>query len=176
MKIPDRILVMGNPGSGKSTFSTKLSLTLDIPYYELDAIHWQKNWQMLGLPEFRQRIQQICSKSQWVIDGNYPKARDLILQRVDRVIILDLPIWKSFLRLLIRSLSRNFKDKELWNGNRESFRETYFSKDSLLLYALRTYRHKKQHFIDLVQNPEYAQINIVYFSSENQILQYLARL
>lgn len=72
----------------------------------------------------------------WVIDGNYAMVRDLILPKAAAVVWLDLPFWVVYWRLARRTTLRSFWGAPLWNGNREKLRQTFFSRDSMLLWGL----------------------------------------
>jgi adenylate kinase family enzyme len=124
-------------GCGKTTFGRALASTLGVPYTELDAIHWQAGWTELDADELRRRVEPLVSGDAWVIDGSYRgKLGDLVLERSDTVVWLDLPrrIWLP--RLLLRTLRRTIMREELWNGNRESLRSAFVHGDSLLRFAL----------------------------------------
>lgn len=79
-----------------------------------------------------------------MIDGNYrQKLGHLVIARAELVVWLDLPLHVFFPRLVRRTLTRAVRREVLWNGNRESFRDAVWGKDSLLVYALRTYRGRR---------------------------------
>ena len=74
----------------------------------------------------------------WVIDGNYSAARDLVLGRADTVVWLHLPFRTVYWRLVKRTLVRSAKGSELWNGNKETLRQTLFTRDSMLWWGIKT--------------------------------------
>ncbi|MCD8879246.1 AAA family ATPase [Staphylococcus kloosii] len=98
-----KIIVIGSSGSGKSTFSRKLSRVMNIPVYHLDALFWKPNWHMRNLPEKIDIQDAILKQEKWVIDGNYTDILDDRLKFADTVIFLDLPriicYYKVFTRL-----------------------------------------------------------------------------
>ena len=137
------IAVYGNSGSGKSTLSRALGETLRLPVVELDAIfHAGPNWQDLSLPEFRARVAEVLEAHPdgWVIDGNYGGVRDLILARADTAIWLKLPFRTVYRRLCWRTISRTVTRGELWNGNRETWHQTFLSSDSMLWWGIKSWR------------------------------------
>ena len=124
-------------GCGKTTFGRALASTLDVPFVELDAIHWQAGWTELDAAELRRRIVPLVERDAWVVDGSYRgKLGDLVLARADTVVWLDLPrrVWLP--RLVWRTLRRAILREALWNGNRESLRGAFAHADSLIRYAL----------------------------------------
>lgn len=91
-RLGDRISVVGNSGSGKTTMARTLAAHLGLPHLELDAVAQQANWTMLDHSEFRRRVGQFITAPRWVIDGNYTKAGvlDLVWSSADTVLWLDL--------------------------------------------------------------------------------------
>ncbi|MFC2021088.1 adenylate kinase [Chloroflexota bacterium] len=133
-----RIVVYGPTGSGKATVARQISRRISVPCVELDAINWQPNWVEKPLEEFRAEVSAILNSHTdgWVCDGNYSRVRDLILPLADTVVWLRLPFRITFWRLLKRTLRRSRNGEQLWGTNRESMRQSFLSRNSLLLYAL----------------------------------------
>lgn len=86
-----RILVIGSPGSGKSTFSRKLRDIIQIPLYYLDMIHHKPDRTEVTSEEFDMRLQEILNEKQWIIDGNYQRTLEWRLSKCDTVFLFDLP-------------------------------------------------------------------------------------
>lgn len=87
-----RVLVMGSSGSGKSTFSKRLSKVTGIPMVSLDALFWKPGWVEGDRAEFRQRLIEAVLQPRWIMDGNY--TSHLVAERrgaSDTVIWFDLP-------------------------------------------------------------------------------------
>ena len=142
-----RIAIYGNSGSGKSTLGHALGERLGIPFIELDAIvHYRPKWEDRTDEDFRAQVQAALDASPggWICDGNYGAARDLILPRADTVIWLRLPFHVVYWRLASRTIPRAFRGTPLWNGNHESLRQTFFSKDSMLLWGLTSWRRSQR--------------------------------
>ena len=88
----NRIMVIGCPGSGKSTFSKALHEITDIPLYHLDMMYWNADKTTVDKAVFREKLSGTIQKSQWIIDGNYGSTIELRLQACDTVIFLDYPV------------------------------------------------------------------------------------
>ena len=134
-------------GCGKTTVGRELASRLDVPYVELDAIHWQAGWTELDAAELRRRVEPLVARDAWVIDGSYRgKLGDLVLERADTVVWLDLPrrIWLP--RLVVRTLRRALTREELWNGNRESLSNAVAGDDSLFRFALANERPRRHRY------------------------------
>jgi adenylate kinase family enzyme len=169
-----RIVVVGITGSGKSTLGMQLAQRLNLPFVELDALHWEANWTPAPLEVFRARVDQALAGQQWVVGGNYSKARDLIWIRADTLIWLDYPLYISLWRLLRRSIRRILTQEDLWGtGNRETWRNQFFSRDALFLWALRSARKAKHHYPKLLAQPEYAHLNVCRLKSPLEAQEWL---
>jgi adenylate kinase family enzyme len=117
--VPRRIAVVGGSGSGKTTVARRLAAMNDLPYVELDALHWGPNWTACPKDEFRARVEGAISGDAWIVDGNYTgKLNDLVLQRADLVVWLDLPLRKTLPRLWSRTRCRMRERTVLWSGAR----------------------------------------------------------
>ena len=86
-----KVIVIGCPGSGKTTFSEKLSQCTDIPLYHLDAIWHKPDKTHIPIEEFDERISKIFKESEWIIDGNYKRTIEIRLKECDTVFLFDLP-------------------------------------------------------------------------------------
>ena len=134
-------------GCGKTTVGRALAAILGAPFVELDAIHWQAGWTQLDAAELRRRVEPLVAQDAWVVDGAYRgKLGDLVLERADTVVWLDLPrrVWLP--RLVLRTLRRALTREELWNGNRESLWGAISHDDSLVRYALANDRRRRHRY------------------------------
>lgn len=86
-----RVIVIGCPGSGKTTFAEKLSKSTGLPLYYLDAIWHKPDKTHISREEFDQRILEIFATDEWIIDGNYNRTVEMRLKECDTVILFDLP-------------------------------------------------------------------------------------
>lgn len=134
-------------GSGGTTVGRHIAERLGVPFYELDALFWKPGWVESTADELRARVEPIVATDAWVIDGSYQsKIGQLVLGSADLVVWLDLPLPTWFPRLLWRTLSRASTGEELWNGNRESLRNALASRNSLLVFTLRTFRDRRRRY------------------------------
>lgn len=86
-----RVIVIGCPGSGKTTFAEKLNKHTGLPLYYLDAIWHKPDKTHISREEFDQRIQDIFATDEWIIDGNYGRTVEMRLKECDTVFLFDLP-------------------------------------------------------------------------------------
>ena len=69
-----RVLVIGSPGSGKSTFSRKLRDVTGLPLYYLDMLYHNPDRTTVNRAEFDERLSRILELDQWIIDGTYRRT------------------------------------------------------------------------------------------------------
>ena len=86
-----RVIVIGCPGSGKTTFAEKLNKITGLPLYHLDAIWHKPDKTHIPREEFDQRISEIFATDEWIIDGNYGRTVEMRLKECDTVFLFDLP-------------------------------------------------------------------------------------
>lgn len=173
--VGDRIAVVGTTGSGKTTLARTLASRLGRPHVELDALHWEPDWQEAPLDVFRERVVDALHRSEWVVDGNYSQVRDLVWTRADTVVWLDYPLRVILTRLLRRTVRRVVTGEELWNGNRERLRNA-FGRDSIILWALTTYRPRRREYPELFGHPEYAHLRPIRLRSPRETDAWLDQL
>jgi len=174
-----RISVVGSTGSGKTTFGRELARRLGVPFVELDALNWGPNWTMVPVDVFTERVARAVEGDAWVVDGNYAGrgARDLVWPRADTVIWLDPPIGVILVRLLRRAVRRSRSGEELWpeTGNRETLRNQFLSRDSLFLWALKTYRRRRRDLPPSLARPEHAHLVVHRFRASKEAGAWLDR-
>ena len=87
-----KVMIIGCPGAGKSTFSRKLRDITGLPLYHLDMI-WHKPVKTnISREEFDSRLSEIIKKDRWIIDGNYNRTIEMRLKGCDTVFLLDFPL------------------------------------------------------------------------------------
>ena len=142
-----RVVVFGTTGSGKTWLGRRLAERHGLRVIELDALYWGRDWQPAPIELFRHRVEREIRDGDWVVVGNYNHVRDLTWRAADTLIWLDLPFPLVFWRLLRRTVGRAIAREELWGtGNRESFVRTFFTRQSILWWAIRTHARNRERF------------------------------
>ena len=162
---PRRIVVVGTSGSGKTTMARRLAEGLGLPHVELDALHWGPGWTPPPIEEFRRQTAEALAGEAWTTDGNYSKVRDIVWGRAEALVWLDYALPVVLWRVTSRTILRVVRREELWHGNRESLRNSFMSRDSIILWALQTYRLRRKEYPVLFGRPEYSHLQVVHLRS-----------
>ena len=130
-------IIASASGNGKTTLGRALAERLGVRFVELDALVHGPGWAETPDAELHDRLAPILHSDGWVIDGDYErKLGTLVLDAADTVVWLDLPTRVWLPRLIRRSGRRIRTREELWNGNRETWRDLIWGRESLIGYAL----------------------------------------
>jgi adenylate kinase family enzyme len=86
-----RILIIGCPGAGKTTFACRLAEKTGLPLTHLDRLFWQGEWETVSREEFDARLAAVLAEPVWILDGNYDRTLPLRLSYADTVFFFDLP-------------------------------------------------------------------------------------
>jgi adenylate kinase family enzyme len=147
-----RVVVFGTTGSGKSTLAEALAARTGLRVIDLDALFWGRDWQPATDELFRHRVEREMRDDGrdgggWIVVGNYGQVRDLTWSPADTLVWLDLPLGLVMSRLLLRTVKRIATRENLWGtGNRETIANSFFSRNSILYYAIRTHRRNRERF------------------------------
>lgn len=175
-----KINVVGTSGSGKSTLAHRLAQQLNLPYIQMDQLYWRANWQGTPDEDFFTRVREALAAHPrgWVLDGNYNRTRPIKWQEVEYVVWLDYPLGRTFCQALRRAFTRAWRKTELWpgTGNRESFRQSFFSRESILLWTLKTWRSNRARYLADMQNPAWRHLRFVHLRSPAQAEAFLQSL
>ncbi len=164
----NRISIIGTTGSGKSTLAVQLARIMGMPCVELDAIHWQQpGWNPISREQFQSEVAEAIRAERWVVEGGYSIVRPLIWARADTVLWLDYSFPVTLSRLLRRTTRRILSRELLWGSNRESL-QIALSRESILLWLLKTHGPNRQKFAAQIALPENQHLCVFRFSSPQQ--------
>lgn len=139
-RLPRRVAVIGNSGSGKSTLARKIARIIGGKFIELDDIGWLPNWTLRDRDEVRDIVDNLTSfHPRWASAGNYFRSGSTIWTRADTVVWIDFGFMRTFWQLLKRTAWRAWSKERICNGNHESFRHSFCSRESMLLYIVKAY-------------------------------------
>jgi adenylate kinase family enzyme len=159
-----RVAMMGISGGGKTTLGKQLAGRLGVPFVELDAHQHGPDWHQSTPEELRASVTAALDAAPdgWVVDGNYyTPLGGTVLDRADTLIHLDPSLALAFGRVLWRTTWRSARRQELWNGNRESFRNMLFSGYSMPLWVLTQHGNTRRRIPEIAaQHPHLRVIRI----------------
>lgn len=87
-----KIMIIGSPGAGKSTFARKLRDATKLPLYYLDMIWHKPDQTNISREEFDTQLNEIIKRDKWIIDGNYQRTLEVRLRECDTVFLMDFPL------------------------------------------------------------------------------------
>ncbi|WP_082151617.1 GNAT family N-acetyltransferase [Caenimonas sp. SL110] len=175
-RLPQRIIIIGMSGSGKTTLAHEIAARAGIPHIELDGLFWGPGWEPRAPASFRADVKQAVDAPCWVIDGNYSSVREIVWPHADMVVWLNLSFWTTFARVFARTLNRSIEGTLLWNGNRESFGRSFFSRESILWWVIRHYHDRRRSFAALRANNTFANLQWVELRRPEQVDEFIQRL
>jgi adenylate kinase family enzyme len=166
-----RVSVVGNSGAGKTTIGRQLAAALGVPFIELDSIFHLPGWQELPPEEFRSAVANRVAGDAWVTDGNYTTVREIVWQRADTVVWLDLPRSVIMRQVVRRTLRRVITREELWNGNREPFGNLWRLDPTKSIIRWAWTQHRKYHdrFAAAMVDPAWAHLRFVRVGSRREV-------
>lgn len=169
-----RVAVVGTTCSGKTTFAGRLATLLDASHVELDALYWLPDWVERDRAAFRRLAAEAVAGDLWVVDGNYGMVRELIWPKATAVIWLNYAFPRVLWRGLVRTCSRLFMGEALFSGNRETFRQSFFSRDSILLWLATSYGPVQRDYRAIFDGDAYGHLAKIEFRRPAEAADFLS--
>jgi adenylate kinase family enzyme len=159
-----RVVVIGNTGSGKSTFGRALAHRLGVPDTDSDDLFWLPGWKEVPNEEFRRSLAAAAAGDAWVIIGTYlSRAVDVVWPHADTLVWLDLPLPLVVSRSVRRTAKRAITREVVCNGNREKLRyllpEQLGGEMPLWSYAIDHHRTKRTVIEDLIADHDHLTVH-----------------
>lgn len=168
----ERILIIGNAGSGKTTFARKLAEKYHLPLIHLDKLYWRDNWEHISREEFDFTLQAELKKPQWIIDGNFNRTLPHRLKYCDTVFFFDLPTVTCLAGITKRIITNYGKTRDDMGGDCNE----YFDSQKLPLYrnVLTFNRQHRKDYHKLLSSAKHA--SIIVFKNRRQAGSFLRSL
>jgi adenylate kinase family enzyme len=175
---PQRIVIVGVTGSGKTTLGRRSAAVIGGRHIELDGLFHQANWTPAEPEVFRATLRAaIADQPRWVTDGGYRSlVSDITWPLADEIVWIDLPFRVTFPRMLRRTIGRRARNEELWNGNRESIRGMLFSRESLILFSIQHRNKYRNEYPAALSAPNLAHVRVSHLRSRAAVDAWLRRL
>ena len=162
----ERILIIGNAGSGKSTFARALAQKSGLPLVHLDQLYWNGCWEHVSKEEFDILLQAELEKPQWIIDGNFNRTLPHRLEYCDHVFFFDMPTWLCLWGITKRLLTNYGKSREDMGGNCPERLDK--NKLELCRHVLNFNKQHRKDYYKLLEN-----CNVTVFRSRKQVRKFL---
>ena len=162
-----KIMIIGCPGSGKSTLSKQLGEILNLEVIHLDKIYWKPFWVNLTKEEFDKKLEEILKLDSFIIDGNYHRTIKKRLEKSDLIIYLDYPTEICIQSYITRVKEKSIKefitencveeiDEEFLqyiSSYNEKYKESNYQKiyESNKKYVILNNREEKENLISLIK-------------------------
>lgn len=164
-----RVIIIGGNGSGKTTFSVKLSEYLNLPLLHLDNIFWKDDWKRISQNEFDNILIQELEKAKWIIDGNYNRTLIQRLKYCDTVFYFDFSTLSCLTGVISRYIKNYGKCRYDVGANIPEKFSLKFYCDVILFN--KKYRKKYYKILNEQENKE-----IIIFKNRKQVNNYLKNL
>lgn len=152
-ELPDRVLLYGVTGSGKSTAALAIGARSGHPVTLVDELTWLPGWVPVDGDEQRRIIGEVAAGERWLLDSAYGAWLDLVLPRAQLVVGLDYPRWLSLGRLVRRTVSAAITKEPRCNGNVETWR-AIVRRDSIIVWHFRSFARKRARMRTWAASPD----------------------
>jgi len=129
-----------------------------------------------NLIEFRSLVGNVTKEDSWVTDGNYSIVRDVLWSRATTIIWLNYPFPLVLYRSISRSFKRSVTQEIIFSGNRESFKRSFFSRESIILWVVKTHSLKRGKYGELLRSKKYSDLEIIELKSQSEATCYIRGL
>jgi len=169
---PQRVIVAGTSGSGKTHLAARIGAALQIPHVEIDALHHGPGW--AKRPEFEADVRRFAQAPQWVTEWQYSAVRPMLAERADLLVWLDLSLTRVMWQVTRRTIGRALNREVLWNGNVEPPLWTILrDRDHIIRWTWRTHGQTRSRVVALAA--ERPHLTIVRLGNRAEIERWIAQ-
>lgn len=167
-----RILIIGNSGSGKSTFSRFLGEKLNLRVYHLDRYFWKPGWEKRELDEWVKLVEDLAEEKEWIIEGNYTGTLNIRALRADHIYFFDYHPAFCLYRIYKRSLFSKLKLEirhDLAEGCKEQWPDLEFFR-----FVYEFNRNTRPRIISILEKINYNSKDLTIFRNRKDFKKYIS--
>lgn len=97
-------MIVGQPGSGKSSLARALGEVTGLPVIHIDQIHWQPGWVERSKAEKTRLCLEAEAGERWIFEGGHSQTWPSRLARADLLVWLDRPVGVRLWRVVRRAV------------------------------------------------------------------------
>lgn len=167
---PQRVLIAGTSGSGKTAVAACLGALLGTSHVEIDALFHGPSW--TPRESFVDDVEHFSQQPAWVTEWQYGAVRNLLAERADLLVWLDFPRVQVMRQVIVRTARRRLRRQVLWNGNVEPPLWTIITNpDHIVRWAWKTHAKSAPRIAALEK--KHPELVIVRLRSWNDVQQWL---
>ena len=168
-----RVMIVGAPGSGKSTLVRQMAKQLGLPVYHMDHLHHLPGWQPRPLAEKQDMARAIEQRDEWIFEGGMSSTYDSRAARADTLIWLDLHIALRLWRVTKRLWQHYGKRRpDMAEGCVETIGAHTWE---FYVWIISTRRSQRTKIAALAKNARPG-LRIVHLTSPNAVASYVAQI
>ena len=164
----DKIVIIGSPGAGKSTFARDLGRILHINVVHLDRVFWEPGWKEKPREVRLDILQEIVRNERWIIEGTYLGSSEPRLKAADTIIFLDTASLVCLSRIIKRYFNQRRFRRDIPNGCHDKLNLIRILK--VLVFPIRG-RLMLEHRLRIYKSKQ-----IIRLGSTNEVDSFLAQL
>lgn len=176
----NRVVVIGNSGSGKSTVARRIAEALELEHLELDSVFHRGGWDATPADEFRAAVADHIAAERWVVDGEYASQgmTEVLWPSADTFIWLDLPRWVVMRRVTVRTVRRLVTREELWDGVTEPWTNLYSldPNKNIMVWAWTRYSSTKDRYEGYLDDGTWNHAKVHRLTSTREVEEFLTSI
>lgn len=168
MKEINRVVIIGGPGTGKTTLAKKLAKKYELPVYHIDGIHILPDWKKRNRIQRDKMILERIKEEQWIFDGTYETTLEARVKRADLIIFLDYSTMAKLKGIFQRYIKNKGKEKEEIPGCQEKI-DFYF-----IQKTIKDNKNKREKIYEILE--KHLEKEILVFRNRKELNQWYRKI